>query len=114
MRLYEIDSPGTDLVLLFRTQISRADYMDPPQPVKMTWDELNAQEPNAPSYDYKSFSKEYDQNPTLYKTVVRRFDGDGIELNTKAKAQKEPPVSDAEKGRADITQMAKTATRKRM
>lgn len=88
--------------------------MEPPQPVKMTWDELNAQEPNSPTYDYTSFSAVYDQNPELYKTVVRRFDGDGVELNTKAKAQKEPAVIDANQRKSDISRMAKTATKRRM
>jgi hypothetical protein len=113
MRIYEVDSTGTDLVLLFRNEIAKYDHAD--QPAVFSWDELNSQmqSSNIPQIDYRSFSAMYDADPELWKSVVRRFDGDGIELNTKAKAQKKPTPSTPDKRREHIKKMAQSATSKR-
>jgi hypothetical protein len=113
MRIYEVDSSGTDLVLLFRNEIAKYDHAG--QPAAFSWADLNSQlqGANVPLIDYKSFNVMFHQNPELWKSVVRRYDGDGVELNTKAKMKRKPTPSTPDKRRAKIAKMAKSAASKR-
>ena len=113
MRMYEVDNTGTDLVLLFRNEIAK--YNHAGMPAKFTWDQLNAelQGSGVPLIDYKIFSTMYDANPELWKSVVRRFDGDGVDLNTEAKPLKSATPSTPDKRREHISKMAKSAASKR-
>jgi hypothetical protein len=114
MRIYEVDSAGTDLVLLFRNTIAKYDHAG--QPAHFDWGQLNAemQGSGTPQIDYRSFSAMYDQNPELWKSVVRSFNGDGVDLNTKAKQPKQPAPTNPEKRKTNIHNMAKAAAKKRM
>jgi hypothetical protein len=114
MRIYEVDSTGTDLVLLFRNTIAKYNHAE--QPAHFTWDELNAemQGSGSPQIDYRSFGAMYDQDPELWKSVVRSFNGEGVELNTKAKQAKKAAPTTPDKRRANIHKMAKSAAAKRL
>jgi len=113
MKIYEVDSTGTDLVLLFRNTIAK--YNHAGLPAKFTWDQLNAdmKGSDTPQIDYNSFNAIYNQDPDMWKTVVRSYSGEGIELNTEAKAAKKAAPTTPDKRKANIAKMAKNAAKKR-
>ena len=65
--------------------IGSADNQD--QPAYLSFDALNNIMKNmkAPQFDYDGFKVLYDTNPDL-QPLVKNFDQDGVELNTKSTA----------------------------
>lgn len=61
-------------------------------------------------FNYDSFKQVYDADP-LTQGLVKRFDQNGLELNTK-KSKVDTAPSDAEDNKAAVSQMAKRATNK--
>jgi hypothetical protein len=59
-------------------------------------------------FNYDSFKQAYDANP-LTQGLVKKFDQNGVELNSK-RAKIDTAPSDAEDGGATVSQMAKRAT----
>jgi hypothetical protein len=110
MKLFEVDSPDSNLVLLLRNLISQADSQN--QPSYLSWSAVNSlmQNVGEEQFDYDSFKASYDSNPQV-QSLVQRFDGDGIELKTKTKNPKTPSGKDT--GADNISKMAKAATARR-
>jgi hypothetical protein len=110
MKLFEVDSPDSNLVLLLRNLISQADSQN--QPSYLSWNAVNSlmQNVGEEQFDYDSFKASYDSNPQV-QSLVQRFDGDGIELKTKTKNPKAPGGKDT--GADNVSKMAKAATARR-
>jgi len=110
MKLFEVDSPDSNLVLLLRNLISQADSQN--QPSYLSWEAVNSLMQNVgdEQFDYDSFKTSYDSNPQI-QALVQRFDGNGIELKTKTKNPKTPDGKDT--GADNISKMAKAATARR-
>jgi hypothetical protein len=110
MKLFEVDSPDSNLVLLLRNLVAQADSQN--QPSYLSWDALNnlMQNVGEEQFDYDSFKDSYDNNPQV-QALIQRFDGDGVELKTKTKNPKKPEGGG---GEDNISKMAKAATARRM
>lgn len=61
----------------------------------------------AEQFDYGSFKAAYDTDPRV-KAMVKNFNKVGVELNTAVDGDDDVPQQD--KGAADVSQMAKSAT----
>ena len=61
-------------------------------------------------FDYDTFKAAYDADP-LTQGLVKNFDENGVELNSKVSKDRTAP-SDAEAGDKTVSQMAKRATAK--
>jgi hypothetical protein len=62
------------------------------------------------SFNYDSFKQVYDSDP-LTQGLVKRFDQNGVELNSK-RSKVDTAPSDAERDGKTVSQMAKRATNK--
>lgn len=96
------------MVLILKSLIGKSDQRNIPG--KFTWDELNRFMNNIgeEEFDYETFKLTYDANPSL-KTLIARFDQNGVELKTK-KQDVDTAPSDAQQGSDQVNQMAKRAT----
>lgn len=104
MRLDEVASSDTNLVLVLRNLISQADSQN--QPSYLSWDALNKimQNIGDEQFDYNSFKNSYDSSP-MVKNLVHKFDNRGIELKTK----KATPNKKQGSKETDVSKMAKAA-----
>jgi hypothetical protein len=59
-------------------------------------------------FDYDTFKLTYDSDPAI-QSLIKRFDQNGIELNTKKQDNNNEPV-DGDTGSDAVSQMAKRAT----
>ena len=64
----------------------------------------------AEDFDYNTFKMAYDADETI-QALTKRFDKNGVELNTKRDADATAP-SDADRDSNVVSQMAKRATKK--
>lgn len=80
------------------------------RPAVFTWDELNRFMINMgqEEFDYGTFKMEYDQDPVV-QALTKRFDENGIELNSK-KSKAAAVASDIDDSGAEVKAMAKSAT----
>jgi hypothetical protein len=110
MKLFEVEDPNDNLVLLLRNMVSQANSQK--QPSYLSWGALSnlMKNMNGPPLTYDSFRAAYDSNPDLFKNLVHNYDGRGVTLKTHAKDPKQAGPSDGEK---QITKMAKAATARR-
>lgn len=104
MKLNEVASSDTNLVLVLRNLISQADNQN--QPSYLSWDALNKimQNIGDEQFDYNSFKNSYDSSP-MVKNLVHRFDNRGVELKTKTTV---PNKKQGQK-QTDVSKMAKAA-----
>jgi hypothetical protein len=110
MKLFEVEEPSDNLVLLLRNMVSQADSQN--QPSFLSWGALAnlMQNLDGPGVNYDTFKSMYDANPDMFKTIVNNFDARGVTLKTKAKDPKQQGPGQGEK---HIAQMAKAATARR-
>lgn len=110
MRLDEVDSSASDLVLLLRNLIAQANSQN--QPSYLSWSALNnlMQNIGKAQFDYDSFKTAYDTNPVV-KNLVDRFDAKGVELKTIKTTPKQPEDGKKE---SSISKMAKNAAKRRL
>jgi hypothetical protein len=109
MRIYEIENPDAGLELVLSTEIDRANSQQ--QPSKLSWAAFNSRMQNIDNvqFDYYTFKKSYDTNPSI-KKYVKKFDRYGLELNTEVEApNKEQPEQPGE-----VDKMAKAAAAQRV
>lgn len=64
----------------------------------------------AEEFSYDSFKMSYDADPVI-QALVKRFDQNGVELNTK-RSKEEVRQDQGDKGDAVVSKMAKRATSK--
>lgn len=110
MRLDEVDSSSSDLVLLLRNLVSQANSQQ--QTSYLSWSALNnlMQNVGKEQFDYDSFKKSYDTNP-IVQNLVHKFDAKGIELKTQKTTPKKAETGEKE---SSISKMAKSATKRRL
>lgn len=110
MKLTEVDSSDSDLVLLLRNMVSQANSQQ--QPSYLSWSALNSlmQNVGKEQFDYDSFKASYDSNPII-QNLVHKFDAKGVELKTQ---KTEPKKSETGKKENSISKMAKSAARRRI
>ena len=113
MRLDEVATSENDLVLLLNLLVRKANNQQ--QPSYYTWDAFNARMKSVGDvqFNYDSFKGLVDANPTFKQAVmknVKRYDGEGIELNTQKEAEKTPQGGE---GEDTVAKMAKAATARR-
>jgi hypothetical protein len=104
MKLYEVASADTNLVLVLRNLISQANTQN--QPSYLSWDALNKVMQNIgdEQFDYDSFKNSYDTSP-MVKNLIHKFDNRGVELKTK----KSTPNKKQGQKQTDVEKMAKAA-----
>lgn len=110
MRLDEVDSSASDLVLLLRNLIAQANSQS--QTSYLSWSALNnlMQNIGKAQFDYDSFKAAYDSNPVV-KNLVSRFDAKGVELKT---IKTTPKKAEDGKKESSISKMAKNAAKRRL
>lgn len=78
-------------------------------PSAFSWAALSKMSQNitGTAIDYEAFKLEYDSNPA-YQEVVKKFDANGVTLNT----IKDEPTQQASSGGSSLDSMAKRAAQK--
>lgn len=112
MRLFEFSNDAvSDLILLLRNQIKRADSSD--SYAMLSWTAINnlMADMGHGMYNYDDFKTAYDTNPAL-KQIVNNFNKDGVVLNTNTEAPKADAGTDIAPDKA-VDTMAKRATKRR-
>lgn len=108
MKIFEIEDPSSNLVLLLKNLIAQANSQG--QTGEYTWQELGNYNQNIEGspLSYDSFKTAYDANPELFQNIVHNYNADGIVLKTNEKKPK------AGSGDGDsVSKMAKAATARR-
>lgn len=107
MKIYEVENPVDNLVLLLRNLLSQANTQQ--QSSYFSWGALSNLTKNIDGQhvDYDTFKASYDQNPELFKHLVQHYDPRGITLMTADKKPKQGGKQDT------VSQMAKSATARR-
>ena len=100
-------------MLLLNLLVKKANNQQ--QPSYFTWDAFNARMASVgdAQFDYDSFKNLMDTNPQVNAMVmknIKRYDGDGIELNTQVESPKTPQGGE---GEDTVAKMAKAATARR-
>lgn len=110
MRLNEVDSSNSDLVLLLRNLVAQANSQK--QTSYLSWSALNSlmQNIGKEQFDYDSFKAAYDTDQII-QNLVHKFDAKGVELKTQKKNPKKAETGEKE---SSISKMAKSAARRRI
>jgi hypothetical protein len=110
MKLFEVEDPNDNLVLLLRNMVSQANSQK--QPSYLSWEALGSimQNMDGSPITYDAFKAAYDAQPELFKNLVHNYDARGVTLKTQAKDPKQAGPGQGEK---HIAQMAKAATARR-
>jgi hypothetical protein len=107
MKLYEVENPVDNIVLLLRNLLSQAN--DQQQPSYLSWGALSNLPTNmdGQAVNYDTFKSSYDSNPELFKHLVKHYDARGVTLNTQVKKPQQGGQQDT------VSKMAKSATARR-
>ena len=110
MKLNEVDSSASDLVLLLRNLVSQANSQQ--QSSYLSWAALNnlMQNVGKEQFDYDSFKSTYDENPVI-QNLIHKFDAKGVELKTQKTT---PKKAETGKKESSISKMAKSAAKRRL
>lgn len=110
MKLFEVEDPNDNLVLLLRNMVQQANSQK--QPSYLSWNALGnlMQNIDGQPISYDGFKAAYDSNPDLFKNLVHNYDARGVTLKTHAN---QPNQAGPGQGEKHIAQMAKAATARR-
>lgn len=110
MKLNEVDSSGSDLILLLRNLVGQANSQQ--QTSYLSWSALNSlmQNVGEEQFDYNSFKNYYDSSPII-QNLVHKFDARGVELKTQKNT---PKKAETGKKESSISKMAKNAAKRRI